>query len=80
MIFFFHRAPGQPYHHEGDKFQCTVITADNEMKLVECSEEHISVCKKPTQITSVPPDSYGCAEGQFEYEASCYEFYHEVSF
>ncbi|MCP3849892.1 MAG: hypothetical protein GY694_06600 [Gammaproteobacteria bacterium] len=38
------------------------------MALVECSEEHISVCKRPAEITSIPPDSYGCWEGQYEYQ------------
>ena len=67
---------GQPYHHQGDTLQCTVLTTDNEMKLVECSEEHISVCKRPAEITSIPPDSYGCWEDQYEYQGSCYELFH----
>ena len=44
-----------------------MLTTENEMALVECSEEHISVCKRPAEITSIPPDSYGCWEGQYEY-------------
>lgn len=64
------RAPNQPFHHAGDEFQCTVLTTDNQMALVSCSEEHVSICKRPVEITSIPPDSYGCAEGQYEYQVN----------
>ncbi len=64
------RASGQPYHHVGDELKCVVLNTDNEMQLVDCLGEYISICKRPTEITSIPPDSYGCSEGQYEYQVT----------
>ena len=50
------RAPMQPYHHLGDSYQCTILNEQNEMELVECDQEHLSICKRPAEITTVPPN------------------------
>ena len=76
-VFFTKWSAGQPYHHANDKFQCAILTGNNEMKLNDCAEQHLSLCKRPAEITTVPPNAYGCGEGQFAYQASCYEFNHE---
>lgn len=47
------------------------------MELVACHESYESICKRPTEVTSIPPDSYGCDAGQFEYQGSCYAIEHE---
>ena len=68
---------GQPYHHAGDQFKCTILNTDNEMQLVDCAEQHISICKRPVEISVVPPNAYGCQYGQTAFRGSCYEFMHE---
>ena len=76
-VTFTQWSPGQPYHHAGDKLQCAFLTVDNEMQLTDCHEQRLSLCKRPAEITTVPPNSYGCGEGQFAYQASCYELNHQ---
>ncbi len=77
LDIFYSRASEQPYHHEGDSYQCVAVNPDNEMYMVECNSMFASVCKRPQEISTVPPDSQGCDEGQMAFEGSCYDFNYE---
>ena len=76
-VTFTRWAKGQPYHHAGDNFKCGILNEWNNMKLVECETDRMSVCKRPVEISVVPPNTYGCENGQSEFQGSCYEFMHE---
>ena len=75
-VTFTQWSAGQPYHHAGDKLQCAFLNQDYEMQLTDCAEQRLSLCKRPAEITTIPPNHYGCGEGQFAYQASCYELLH----
>ena len=75
--FIFSRGIDQPYHHPGDKYKCAILNENKEMELVDCLDESMSICKRPVEISIVPPNTYGCQHGQFEYQGSCYEIMHD---
>ena len=76
-MILFSRGIDQPYHHPGDKYKCAILNEDKEMELVDCLDESMSICKRPVEISIVPPNTYGCQHGQFEYQGSCYEIMHD---
>ena len=65
---------GFPNTHSGADAVCVYMDSITGGWLhSSCHENMPSVCKTAQEITSVPPDHYGCDADQIAYEGSCYE-------
>ena len=65
---------GFPNTHGGSDSVCVYMDSINGGWLHSaCHENMPSVCKTAQEITSVPPDHYGCDADQVAYEGSCYQ-------
>ena len=65
---------GNPNNNEGQGDVCVYMdSADGGWVHTFCHDMKGSVCKTSQEISSFPPDQYGCTGDQVAYRGSCYE-------
>ena len=66
--------PGNPNNNAGQGDVCVYMdSGDGGWLHTFCHDVMGSVCKTSQEVSSVPPDQYGCTGDQVAYRGSCYE-------